>query len=197
MLIADEIQCGLGRTGRWFAYQHFAIKPDVVTIAKPLAAGLPLGAILTTNEVARCIKPGLHGTTFGGGPLSCAVAIAVVDTIEREGLLAHVNEIGAYMKAQLALLQSRHPLIREVRALGVMAALELSDGDAAKFAVAECLKRGVIINRTHEVVLRLLPPFIVQKKHVDLLVKTLDAVLSSWGTQRKSTERSKTAHAGH
>ena len=197
VLIADEIQCGLGRTGRWFAYQHFGIKPDVVTIAKPLAAGLPLGAILSTNQVAHCIKPGLHGTTFGGGPLACAVAIAVVDTIEREGLLAHVNEVGAYLKSQLASLQSRQSLICEVRALGVMAALELSDADAAKFTVAECLKRGVIINRTHEVVLRLLPPFIVQKKHVDLLIKTLDAVLSTWETQRKSTERSKTAHAGH
>lgn len=187
VLIADEIQCGLGRTGRWFAYQHFEITPDIVTVAKPLAAGLPLGAILTTNAVAGAIHPGLHGTTFGGGPLACAVALAVLETIENDGLLKHVREIGRYMQQQLADLKKRHSIIREARGLGVMLAVELTNADAAKFAVAECLKRGVIINRTHEVVLRLLPPFIVEKKHVDAFALTLDAVLTQWEAEQKKS----------
>jgi acetylornithine/N-succinyldiaminopimelate aminotransferase len=185
-LIADEIQCGLGRTGNWFAYQRFALKPDIVTVAKPLAAGLPLGAILATEEFAGCMSPGLHGTTFGGGPLACAVAIAVLETIEGEGLLRHVNRIGAYLFARLKALQKKHSLIRDVRALGVMAALDLTSADAAKLAVSECLRRGVIINRTHDTVLRLLPPFIIQRKHVEELIATLDAVLAEWPAKSSS-----------
>lgn len=194
VLIADEIQCGLGRTGRWFAYQHDGILPDVVTVAKPLAAGLPLGAILTTNEVATAIHPGLHGTTFGGGPLACAVALAVIETIERDGLLKHVLEVGGYMQRELTALKAKHPVIGEVRGLGVMLAVELKSGDAAKFAVAECLKRGVIINRTHEVVLRMLPPFIIEKQHVDKLVTTLDSVLSDWAKQQQKSMQEGRSH---
>jgi acetylornithine aminotransferase/acetylornithine/N-succinyldiaminopimelate aminotransferase len=187
VLIADEIQCGLGRTGRWFAYQHFGIKPDIVAVAKPLAAGLPLGAILATNPIANAIHPGLHGTTFGGGPLACAVALAVLNTIANEDLLKHVREVGSYAQQQLGRLKERHGVIREVRGLGVMLAVELTTGEATKFAVAECLKRGVIINRTHDVVLRLLPPFIVENKHVDVLVATLDEVLSAWEAEHQQS----------
>lgn len=189
VLITDEIQCGMGRTGRWFAYQHFGIKPDIVTVAKPLAAGLPLGAILTTNAVASAIHPGLHGTTFGGGPLACAVAIEVIETIEREHLLKHVREIGAYMRQQLGSLKEQHSIIREVRGLGVMVAVELTSIDAAKFALAECLKRGVIINRTHDLVLRMLPPFIAEKKHVDVVVLTLSEVLRGWEDSHKKSKQ--------
>ncbi|MBV8208325.1 MAG: aspartate aminotransferase family protein [Acidobacteria bacterium] len=188
LLIADEIQCGLGRTGRWFACQHYGVKPDVITIAKPLAAGLPLGAILTSNAVAGAIHPGLHGTTFGGGPLACAVALEVIETLERDGLLKHVKQVGGYMRRQLEALKQRHSTIREVRGMGVMLAVELGSADAAKFAAAECLKRHVIINRTHDVVLRLLPPFIIEAKHVDLLVSTLDAVLGQWEATGKQKE---------
>ena len=187
VLIADEIQCGLGRTGCWFAYQHFGIKPDIVTVAKPLAAGLPLGAILSSSAVAGAIHPGLHGTTFGGGPLACAVALAVLDTIERDDLLKHASEVGAYAQRQLGKLKQRHNIIREVRGLGVMLAIELTNGEAAKFAAAECLKRGVIINRTHEVVLRMLPPFIIEKRHVDVLISTLEDVLNAWESGRKQS----------
>ncbi|HKD91922.1 MAG TPA: aspartate aminotransferase family protein [Terriglobales bacterium] len=187
VLIADEIQCGLGRTGSWFAYQHFGIKPDIVTVAKPLAAGLPLGAILSSSAVAGSIHPGLHGTTFGGGPLACAVALAVLDTIERDNLLKHAREVGAYAQQQLGKLKQRHSIIRDVRGLGVMLAIELTNGEAAKFAAAECLKRGVIINRTHEVVLRLLPPFIIEKRHVDALVSTLEDVLNAWESGHKQS----------
>jgi acetylornithine aminotransferase/acetylornithine/N-succinyldiaminopimelate aminotransferase len=179
LLIIDEIQCGLGRTGRWFAYQHHGVMPDVLTVAKPLAAGLPLGAMLTTDAVARSIKPGMHGTTFGGGPLACAVASAVIDTIEREGLLQHVSEVGEYFRAQLELLQDRHASIREVRGCGLMLAAELDSADLAKAVHLGMLKRRVILNRTHDTVLRFLPPFILQHKHVDHAIDTLDAVMTS------------------
>src|SRR6201996_1570751 len=108
LLIADEIQSGLGRTGKWCAYQQFGIQPDVTTMAKPLAGGLPLGAMLCTEEASRAIHPGLHGTTFGGGPLACAVAIAVIDAIEKENLLANIEQTGAYFKRQLHDLAARH-----------------------------------------------------------------------------------------
>ncbi len=177
LLIADEIQSGLGRTGRYFAYQHYGVLPDIVTVAKPLAGGLPLGAILTTDAVARCMHPGLHGTTFGGGPLACAVALAVLDTIEREHLLKHIRQAGDYFRAALQHLQKKHSCIREVRGMGLMLCVELDSADMAKAAVREMLNRGIIINRTHDVVLRFLPPFIVQKAHVDQVVRTLDQVL--------------------
>jgi acetylornithine aminotransferase/acetylornithine/N-succinyldiaminopimelate aminotransferase len=179
LLIIDEIQCGLGRTGRWFAYQNHGIMPDLLTVAKPLAAGLPLGALLTTDAVARSIKPGMHGTTFGGGPLACAVAIAVIDTVEREGLLEHVSEVGEYFRAQLELLRDRHASIREVRGCGLMLAAELDSADLAKTVHLGMLKRRVILNRTHDTVLRFLPPFILQHKHVDHAIDTLDAVMTS------------------
>jgi len=179
LLIIDEIQCGLGRTGRWFAYQHHGIKPDMVTVAKPIAGGLPLGALLTTDAIARSIKPGMHGTTFGGGPLACAVAIAVIDTIEREGLLAHVSEVGEYFRAQLELLQERHASIREVRGYGLMLAAELESAALAKAVHLGMLKRRVLLNRAHETTLRFLPPFILQDKHVEQAMDTLDRVLTS------------------
>jgi acetylornithine/N-succinyldiaminopimelate aminotransferase len=192
LLIIDEIQCGLGRTGRWFAYQHHGVMPDLLTVAKPLAAGLPLGALLTTDAVARSIKPGMHGTTFGGGPLACAVAIAVIDTIERESLLEHVSEVGEYFRAQLELLQDRHASIREVRGCGLMLAAELDSADLAKAVHLGMLKRRVILNRTHDVVLRFLPPFILQHKHVDHAIDALDAVMTS---AEKSARTSVPSHA--
>jgi len=195
LLIADEIQCGLGRTGRYFAYEHFGIKPDVVTIAKPLAAGLPLGAILTTNEVASAIHPGLHGTTFGGGPLACAVACAFLDTLEREHLLAHVRDMGGYLLARLIELQQGHTVIREVRGMGLMCGLQIADIECAKFIVRRALESGLIVNRTHDVVVRLLPPFVVEKKHVDEMVRTLDAVLNEWELQQQKSASQKSKRA--
>ena len=118
LLICDEIQAGLGRTGKWFAYQHYDVQPDVTTIAKPLAGGLPLGAMLCTEEAARAIHPGMHGTTFGGGPLACAAALAVLRTIDEEGLLQHVTEVGTYFHEQLDGLAQKHPAIVSVRGMG-------------------------------------------------------------------------------
>jgi len=179
LLIIDEIQCGLGRSGRWFACQHHGVRPDMMTVAKPIAGGLPLGALLTTDAVARVIKPGMHGTTFGGGPLACAVAIAVIDAIEREGLLAHVSKVGEYFRQQLLELQERHSSILEVRGIGLMLAAELESTDLAKAVHLGMLKRRVILNRTHDTVLRFLPPLIIERKHVDHAIETLDGVLSS------------------
>ncbi|HEX4426037.1 MAG TPA: aspartate aminotransferase family protein [Terriglobales bacterium] len=191
LLILDEIQCGLGRTGKYFAYQHYEIKPDVITVAKPLAAGLPLGAILTTNEVASGFHPGMHGTTFGGGPLACSVAIEFLNQLD--GLLSHVKQLGGYFHTKLEGLKSRHSSVREVRGMGLMLGLELDKGDTAKAVVAHLLKQEILINRTHETVLRFLPPYIIQKKHVDQVVRALDAALTNATpatVARKSTKRS-------
>ena len=193
LLMIDEIQCGLGRTGNWFAYQQHGIMPDLLTVAKPIAGGLPLGALLTTDAVARSIKPGMHGTTFGGGPLACAVAIAVIDTIEREGLLDHVWKVGSYFRTQLEELQDRHASIIDVRGNGLMLAAELESADLAKAVHLGMLKRRVILNRAHETVLRILPPFILERKHVDHAIATLDAVLTS---AEKSARTPVQSHAG-
>ena len=143
LLIADEIQSGLGRTGKWFAYQQFGIRPDVTTLAKPLAGGLPLGAMLCTEDASRAIHPGLHGTTFGGGPLACAVAIAVIDAIEQEGLLANIQETGAYFKGQLHNLAAKHESVVDVRGMGLMLAMDMNSADLAKKIVAKMLERRI------------------------------------------------------
>jgi acetylornithine/N-succinyldiaminopimelate aminotransferase len=183
LLILDEIQCGLGRTGRHFAYQHYGLKPDIVTIAKPLAAGLPLGAILTTNRVAASMHPGMHGTTFGGGPLACAVAIEFLRELNK--LLDHVGEVGGYFRAQLEWLKAKHGCIRDVRGMGLMLAVELDSSDTAKAVVSILLKKRILINRTHETVLRFLPPYIIQEKHVDEVIGALDSALTSNATKRQ------------
>jgi acetylornithine/N-succinyldiaminopimelate aminotransferase len=179
LLLADEIQCGLGRTGKNFAFQHFGITPDIVTVAKPLASGLPLGAILTTQAVATMFSPGMHGTTFGGGPLACAVALAFLDVLERESMLQHISSVGGYFKAKLGALQARHACIKQVRGVGLMLCIELDSADLAKAVVKQMLAQGVIINRTHDTVLRFLPPYIIENKHVDQGIKVLNAVLTT------------------
>lgn len=176
LLIADEIQAGMGRTGKWCAYQHYCIQPDVTTLAKPLAGGLPLGAILCTEEVARVMHAGMHGTTFGGGPLACAVGVAVIDTIEKEGLPAHATEVGNYFQQQLRALASRHEAIIDVRGKGLMVAAELDSADLAKATVGEMLKRCILINCTSETVLRFLPPYILEREHVDSAIAALDEI---------------------
>lgn len=178
LLIADEIQSGLGRTGKFCAYQHYAVQPDVTTLAKPLAGGIPMGAMLCTEEAARAIHAGMHGTTFGGGPLACAVALAVLDTIEREHLLDHVTELGTYFRRRLESLAGKHRSIVNVRGLGLMLAAELESAELAKLALAEMMKRRILINRTSETVLRFLPPYILRREHVDEAIAALDAILT-------------------
>lgn len=179
LLIVDEIQSGMGRTGKYFAYQHYGILPDVVTMAKPIAGGLPLGAILTTHEVSSCLHPGMHGTTFGGGPLACAVALEVLKVIEKKKLLRSNEKLGTYFRKQLSLLQKKHSCIQDVRGMGLFIGAELDSAELAKATVGAMLEKGIIINRTNETVLRFLPPYIIEKKHVDEVIKALDKVLAA------------------
>src|SRR5580693_42472 len=178
LLVADEIQAGMGRTGKWCAYQHYGIQPDITTLAKPLAGGIPLGAMLCTEEAARAIHAGMHGTTFGGGPLACAVGVAVIDTIEKEGLLAHATKVGSYFEDSLRSLAARHSAIIDVRGKGLMVAAELDSADLAKLTVAEMLKRHILINCTSDTVLRFLPPYIIERAHADTAIAALDEIFT-------------------
>jgi acetylornithine/N-succinyldiaminopimelate aminotransferase len=176
LLIADEIQCGMGRTGRYFAYQKFSSRPDIVLVAKPLAAGLPLGAILTTEAVASRVSPGLHGTTFGGGPLICAVALEFLNTLEKRKLLENVRARGAELREGLVKLSAKFDFIREIRGEGLILGVELSvDGNPF---VAEALRQGLLINCTHDFTLRLLPPFIISRAQVREFLRTFELVLA-------------------
>ncbi len=175
----DEIQAGFGRTGKWFGYQHYSAEPDIVTVAKPLAGGLPLGAVLCTEAVSEAMHPGLHGTTFGGGPLACRVACAVFDEIERAGLLRHVAEVGGYFHSRLEELQRKHEIIAEVRGMGLMLAIELTDAGLAKTALDAMMREHhILLNRTSETVLRFLPAYILERAHVDQAVAALDKTLA-------------------
>jgi acetylornithine aminotransferase/acetylornithine/N-succinyldiaminopimelate aminotransferase len=178
LLIADEIQSGMGRTGEWFAYQHYNVQPDITTLAKPIANGLPMGAMLCTDEAARAISPGMHGTTFGGGPLACAVAIAVIDTMKQNNILGHIREVGGYFKAQLEGLKKKHDCIVAVRGTGLMLGVEIDSAEVAKRAAADMMSKRIIINRTSETVLRFLPPYIIERAHVDAAIAALDQVLA-------------------
>jgi acetylornithine/N-succinyldiaminopimelate aminotransferase len=196
LLIADEIQSGLGRTGKWFAYQHYGIQPDITTLAKPLAGGLPLGAMLCTEAVSQAIHPGMHGTTFGGGPLACAVAIAVIDEMKSTGLLDHVTSVGDYFKQQLSKLQARHPSIVAVRGKGLMLAAQVDSSELARTVLAQLLARKIIINRTDETVLRFLPPFILQTEHVDTTIQAIDEILTEIETATSQHSQQAVAQGG-
>jgi acetylornithine/N-succinyldiaminopimelate aminotransferase len=183
LLMADEIQSGMGRTGTWCMYQHYGIQPDVTTLAKPLAGGIPMGAMLCTEEAARAITPGMHGTTFGGGPLACAVANAVIDEIKDANLLAHVSEVGGYFMDQLRELAKHFSAIAEVRGAGFMIGMEMRSADVAKqIADRMLVERRVILNRTSETVLRFLPPFLITRTHVDETVAALRSILEEMAT---------------
>jgi len=194
LLIADEIQCGVGRTGKWFAYQHYGILPDVTTLAKPVAGGVPMGAMLCNEEAAKAFHPGMHGTTFGGNPLACAAGIAVIDTIKRDGILDHVTEVGAHFITRLKELANSHDAIREVRGLGLMIGLELNDATLAGDIARELMERRIIINRTSDTVLRFLPPYILEKEHVDIAVDALDELLTLHATQASPVLAGDTSH---
>lgn len=176
LLIADEIQCGLGRTGKYFAFEHYGIQPDVITMAKSLAAGYPLGVMLGNARVADSFKPGDHGTTFGGGPLACRLALEVLDVIAQEGLIRKVDELGNYLIAGLKASATRHRLISEVRGKGLMIGVQI--GSEAKDIVNRLLGKGIITNAAHDTVLRLLPPFVISKSNIDEFLNTLDGILT-------------------
>jgi len=187
LLVCDEIQCGLGRTGRWFAFQKHGLKPDVVVVAKPLAAGLPLAAIIAREAAAQALSPGMHGSTFGGGPLQCRLALKVLEILARPGVLEHVCDVGAYFRAQLEKLRDDLPLIREVRGEGLMVAAELAV--PGKSVVRQALEAGFLMNCTQETVLRFLPPLIIERRHVDDLIAALRPILAglSLGERKEVT----------
>jgi len=189
-LIADEIQCGLGRTGKEFAYQRLEGPPDIVIVAKPLAGGLPLGAFLGSEEFAAAFSPGLHGSTFGGGPLTCATGLTFLDTVERKHLLANVRARGAELKAGLKKMAAKFDFIREIRGEGLMIGVDL-DVEGAPY-VAEALKQGLLINCTHDHILRFLPPFILTAQQVKEGLTKIESVLARTVRPAKSTAVSST-----
>jgi predicted acetylornithine/succinylornithine family transaminase len=174
-LIFDEIQCGLGRTGNVFAFQTFGVTPDIVAIAKPIAAGIPLGAFLAKEEFASAISPGQHGTTFGGGPLACRVALEYLAILEEEKLLENVSSVGAYLQQQLQELVAKYAAAQETRGRGLIQGLQLNI--PARPIVEEGLTQGVLFNSTQDTVVRFLPPFLLEGKHVDKGIRVLKKLL--------------------
>jgi acetylornithine aminotransferase len=176
LLVCDEIQCGLGRTGKLFAFEHAGIVPDMVTLAKPLGGGLPLGAVLVGPRVEDLVKPGHHGTTFGGNPVACRLGVALMQAIESERLVSKIETLGAWFGGELASLVGKHGIV-EVRGMGLMWGIELDRpaGPVMKALLAE----GFVVGTAREKVIRLLPPYIVPKKALQEFMKALVKVLEN------------------
>ena len=176
LLIYDEVQCGIGRTGKLFAYEHEGVPPDIMTLAKSLAGGVPIGAMLAREEVAKSFVPGTHAATFGGNPLATAAGVAALQAIHEEGMLENCQRVGAYFMRRLQDLQPRYAFIKEVRGRGLMLGIQL-DCPGGQLVTA-CMERGFLVNCTMDTVLRFLPPLIVSEREVDLLVATLDELFA-------------------
>ncbi len=176
LLIFDEIQCGMARTGKLFAYEHFGVEPDIMSLAKALGNGFPIGAMLATEEAAAAFNPGDHGTTFGGNPLACSAALATLKYILQEKLWETVERKGNYFKEQLQTLVEKHPLVKQTKGKGLMLGLELKTA-GAPFA-QKMAEEGILINCTAEKILRFLPPFIIEEKDIQRTVEALDKILS-------------------
>jgi predicted acetylornithine/succinylornithine family transaminase len=178
LLILDEIQTGLGRTGKWFAYQHFGLEPDIVTLAKSIAGGVPMGVILAKPQVAQIFQPGDHASTFGGNFLACAAALAALQAVRDEGLVENSAEIGRSFKAALQGLQARFPQITEVRGRGLMLAL-VFEPPVARQVLDACLQRGLVVNAIGDHIVRFLPPLIIKRDQVEQACQTLHEVLAA------------------
>lgn len=176
LLIFDEVQVGMGRTGRMFAYEHFDCTPDIMTLAKALAGGAPIGAMLAREEIAASFTPGTHGSTFGGNPLVCAAALATVRAIQEEGLLEHTRATGAYLQEQLQSLAAKYPFISGVRGIGLMIGMALTI--PAADIVRKGHERGVLLNVVHDTVLRFVPPLIVTRQDITKMITILDGILA-------------------
>jgi len=175
LLIFDEIQTGMGRTGKLFAYEHFGIAPDIMTLAKALANGLPIGAMLAREEVADAFGPGSHASTFGGTPVVTAASLEVVRVLLEENIIDHCKKIGTYFKERLEWLKNRHELIEDVRGMGLLLGMKLKiEGDQI---VASCMEKGFLINCIQGNILRFIPPLIIEKEEIDALVACLDEIL--------------------
>jgi acetylornithine/succinyldiaminopimelate/putrescine aminotransferase len=175
LLMFDEVQTGIGHTGYYFGYQHEGVVPDVMTLAKGLAGGMPIGVMMAKPHVAEALGPGTHGSTFGGNPVSCSAALAVLQTIESENLLAYVQQMGAYFLAGLQRLQKKYPFITEVRGRGLMLAAQMDRPGG--HMVVKCMERGYLINCTVDTILRFLPPLTITQQEIDGLLTVLDTVL--------------------
>jgi acetylornithine aminotransferase len=175
LLIFDEVQTGLGRTGKLFAHEHFGIAPDIMTLAKALAGGAPIGTMLATGEVAAAFTPGTHGSTFGGNPLMTQAALATVRALLDKGLLENAERMGAYLLAELKKLQTRFPFVTEVRGIGLMVGMGLSipGSDIVKKGHA----RGVLLNVTQDSVLRFVPPLVVGREQIDEMIAILTGIV--------------------
>jgi acetylornithine/N-succinyldiaminopimelate aminotransferase len=176
LLILDEVQTGIGRTGKLFAHEHFGMTPDIMTLAKALGNGLPIGAMLATDKVAAAFGPGVHGSTFGGSPIVTSVALKVLQLIEQEDLLAKTEAMGAYLMAQLEKLKASHPVIEAVRGKGLLVGVVLNTPGAP--IVKACMEKGFLINCIQDHILRLAPPLIIGRCEVDGLIQCLNEVLS-------------------
>jgi acetylornithine/N-succinyldiaminopimelate aminotransferase len=186
LLIFDEVQTGMGRTGKLFAYERFALIPDIMTLAKALANGLPMGAMLAKEDVAKAFTPGAHASTFGGTPLVAAAAIEVAKALLNEGVLENCQRVGQYFKNQLLSLKARYAFIREVRGEGLLIGADLTcDGMPI---VKSCMERGFLINCAQGHVLRFIPPLIIQEKDIDALIACLDSVFQRFSDQPKEQE---------
>ncbi|MEI8019029.1 MAG: aspartate aminotransferase family protein [Schlesneria sp.] len=181
LLILDEVQTGMGRTGHWFAYQHSGVQPDIMTLAKGLAAGVACGAFVCQDHIAPSLRPGIHGTTFGGNPLAMSAGIATMKMIEEEGLLEHCREMSARFHHHFAQLKESLPIIKDVRSRGMMIGIELNI--PATPAVGQCMERGVLINATHDTVVRLLPALNISKNQVDEGCHVIADVLKQMGKE--------------
>jgi acetylornithine/succinyldiaminopimelate/putrescine aminotransferase len=178
LIIADEIQAGIGRTGTFFGFEHVGIRPDIIVVAKPIGGGLPLGAFLGNERVADVFSYGAHGTTFGGNPVACAAGIVVFDEIVKKGLMKHASEIGTYLTSKMDELRKEFPaVIRETRGHGCMIGIDLHQ--PAQGVVDELQSRGILANCTHDTVIRLLPPLIVQREHIDLFTHEFRSILQA------------------
>lgn len=176
LLIFDEVQVGMGRTGKLFAYEHYGVEPDIMTLAKALGGGLPLGAMLAREEVARSFGPGAHASTFGGNPLACSVGLAVLKTLLQGGVLKNCVKMGKFLFHGLQELQRRFPIIREVRGKGLIIGMEL-EREGSKI-VDDCLREGLLINCTAHKVLRFIPPLTIGKKDIEMGLAILEKVLA-------------------
>jgi acetylornithine/N-succinyldiaminopimelate aminotransferase len=176
VMILDEVQTGMGRTGKWFGYQHFDVEPDIITMAKTLGGGVAIGAMMAKAQIADCLVPGKHASTFGGNCLACVAAIATIETIEEGNLLQHAVEMGAYAQEQLWALKEKYPVIDHVRGIGLMIGIQLTLPGAQ--IVNKCLEKGLRINCTHDTVIRFMPPMIVTKAQIDEAVAIFESVLS-------------------
>lgn len=177
LLIVDEVQTGIGRTGKLFCWQHYGIEPDIMTLAKALGAGLPIGVMLVKDKISGTLGPGTHASTFGGGPVICAAALAVLTAIKREKLLANADKMSLYLFQRLQDLKDKYSVIKEVRGIGLMAGVELNV--PGKPVVDKCIELGLLINCTHDKVLRLMPALNITKKEIDKAMGILESAVSS------------------